>query len=75
MKTYHFPVVVEVDEDGVYIVSCPMFKACHADGATIDAALGNLREVVEMCLEEQSFENLNQFIGVMEMEIKLPASA
>ncbi len=52
MKTYHFPVVVEIDEDGIYIVSCPMFKACHADGATVDEALVALTEVVEMCLEE-----------------------
>jgi len=75
MKKYHFPVVVEVDEDGIYIVWCPMFKACHADGATIDEALDNLREVIEICLEEQSAENLNQFIGVREMEITLPVSA
>jgi len=75
MKKYHFPVVVEIDEDGVYIVSCPMFKGCHADGITIDEALDNLREVIEMCLEEQSAENINQFIGVREMEITLPVSA
>ena len=72
MKTYHFPVVVETDKDGIYIVSCPMFKACHAHGGTIDDALSNLREVVEMCVEEQPIENLNQFIGVREMEITLP---
>jgi predicted RNase H-like HicB family nuclease len=47
-----FPVDVEIDEDGVYIVSCPLFKACHSDGETIDEALDNLREVVEMCLTE-----------------------
>jgi predicted RNase H-like HicB family nuclease len=52
MKIYHLPVVVEIDEDGIYIVSCPMFKACHADGATIDEAIVELRQVVEMCLEE-----------------------
>lgn len=52
MKTLHFPVVVEIDEDGIYIVSCPMFKACHADGITINAALDNLSEVIGICLEE-----------------------
>lgn len=54
MKTYHFPVDVEIDEDGIYIVSCPMFKACHADGKTIDEALGELSAVIEMCFEGQS---------------------
>jgi len=51
-EKYSFPVKVEIDQDGIYIVSCPMFKACHADGATIDKALDRLREVIEMCLEE-----------------------
>jgi len=48
----HFPVDVEIDEDGIFIVSSPIFKACHADGATIDEALGNLREVIGICMEE-----------------------
>lgn len=75
MKKYHFPVVVETDEDGVFIVSCPTFKGCHADGKTIDEALNNLKEVIELCLEDEPTENINQFIGIREMEIILPASA
>ena len=75
MKKYHFPIVVEIDEDGIYIVSCPTFKACHADGKTIDEALENLKEVIEMCLEEEPAYNTNQFIGIREMEISLPVSA
>lgn len=49
MKTYHFPVVVEIDEDGVYIVSCPTLKGCHSYGQTIDEALANLHNVIELC--------------------------
>jgi predicted RNase H-like HicB family nuclease len=75
MKKFHFPVVVEIDEDGVYIVSCPMFKGCHAAGKTIDEALDDLREVIELCIEEESTENTNQFIGVREMEITIPIPA
>ena len=75
MKTYHFPIVVEIDEDGVYIVSCPTFKGCHSYGQTIDEALENLKEVIELCMEEQSTESINQFIGIREMEITIPISA
>jgi predicted RNase H-like HicB family nuclease len=53
MKTYHLPVVVEIDEDGFFIVSCPLYKGCHSYGKTIDEALENLKEVVSMCIEEQ----------------------
>jgi predicted RNase H-like HicB family nuclease len=26
MKTIHVPVIIETDEDGIFIVSCPQFK-------------------------------------------------
>ena len=75
MKTYHLPIIVETDEDGIFIVSCPVFKGCHSFGKTIDEALNNLKEVVEMCIEEQPEVEQNKFIGVREMEFKIPASA
>lgn len=75
MKTYHLPIIVETDEDGIFIVSCPVFKGCHSYGKTIDEALNNLKEVVEMCIEEQPAGEQNKFIGVREMEFKIPASA
>ncbi len=52
MRTYHLAVVVEVDEDGFFIVSCPVYKGCHSYGKTIDEALENLKEVVTICVEE-----------------------
>jgi predicted RNase H-like HicB family nuclease len=68
----HFPVLIEMDEDGVYIVSCPLFEGCHSYGATIEAAMQNLTEVIEMCLEEQretSFQPVNQFIGIRDLAV------
>lgn len=75
MKTYHLPVVVEVDEDGIFILSCPLYKGCHSYGKNIDEALANLKEVAEMCIAEQQESALNQFIGVREMELTINASA
>ena len=46
-----FPVIIELDEDNVFIVSCPVFKGCHSYGKTIDEAMSNLAEVIEMCQE------------------------
>ncbi|HLP58049.1 MAG TPA: type II toxin-antitoxin system HicB family antitoxin [Candidatus Deferrimicrobium sp.] len=31
--------MIEIDEDGYFIVSCPSFKRCHSYGETIDDAL------------------------------------
>jgi predicted RNase H-like HicB family nuclease len=54
----HVPVVVETDENGVFIVSCPTFKGCHSYGKTINEALANLQEVVELCVEEVNLQML-----------------
>lgn len=73
-KTLHFPIIVEQDEDNVYIVSCPVFKGCHSQGKTIEEALDNIREVIEMCMEEENEGNVsesNSFIGFREVEVPL----
>lgn len=68
-NTIHLPVLVETDEDGMYIVSCPVFKGCHSYGKTIDEAIENIKEVIEMCMEEERPQNLNRFIGFREIEV------
>lgn len=69
MPTIHVPVVIEMDEDGYYIVSSPLFKGCHSYGETVDEAMKNIREVIDLCLEETNVEDLNTFIGFRELEI------
>ncbi|MFH1050568.1 MAG: type II toxin-antitoxin system HicB family antitoxin [bacterium] len=64
-----FPVIVELDEDNIFIVSCPVFKGCHSYGKTIDEAMSNLVEVIEMCIEEEpyNFDKSNKYIGIREI--------
>jgi predicted RNase H-like HicB family nuclease len=53
-KTYgKYPLLIERDEDNMFIVSCPVFKGCHSYGKSIDEAIGNIEEVIEMCQYEQ----------------------
>jgi predicted RNase H-like HicB family nuclease len=70
-KKIHLPILIEQDEDKVYIVSCPQFKGCHSYGNTIEEAMQNIHEVIEMCLEEEKIENVNDFVGFREMEFEL----
>ncbi|MBM3435766.1 MAG: type II toxin-antitoxin system HicB family antitoxin [Bacteroidetes bacterium] len=67
----HLPILVELDEDNYYIVSCPVFKGCHSYGKTIDEALDNIREVIDLCLEEEKEKapEINRFIGFREMQV------
>jgi len=76
-KILHLPILIEQDEDNVYIVSCPVFKGCHSYGKTVDDALVNIREVINMCIDEEKeqIHGINRFIGFREMEISISKEA
>lgn len=42
-----FRVVIEQDEDGKFIASCPTLPGCLSDGVTRDEALANIKDAIE----------------------------
>ena len=68
-KKLRLPILIEQDEDGVFIVSCPTFKGCHSYGKTVEEGMENIKEVIEICLQEDQQESLNRFVGFREMEV------
>ena len=52
MKKYLLQVVVEQDEDGMYIADCPALQGCYTQGKTFEEAMKNIKDVIQMCLEE-----------------------
>ena len=70
--TLHVPVMIEQDEDGVFIVSVPTLRGCHSYGYTVEEAMANIREVIVFCLEEQK-SNIEQpeFVGVYRIELSV----
>lgn len=51
---YHFPVLVEQDEDGLFIVSVPTLRGCRSYGRTIEEAMKNITEAAALCLEDEA---------------------
>ena len=53
MTTRDFKVFLEPDpEYRGYVVVCPSIPGCYSQGRTVDEALANIREAIELCLEE-----------------------
>jgi len=48
-----FYVVIERDEDGVFIGEVPQLRGCYTQGKTLDELMKNIQEVIHLCLEEQ----------------------
>lgn len=49
-----FPVIVEQDEIGYFTVTCPILTGCYSQGKTLKEAMENIKEAIELCLEELS---------------------
>jgi predicted RNase H-like HicB family nuclease len=56
-----FPIIVERDGDGFYVVECPTFSGCYTQGKTLDEALKNIQEAILLCLEERENQKLAKF--------------
>jgi predicted RNase H-like HicB family nuclease len=52
----NFKVVLQRDEDGGYIISCPALPGCHSQGDSMDEALENIKEAIAGCLESLAEE-------------------
>jgi antitoxin HicB len=52
MAAVDYKVFLEPDEDGGYVVVCPSLQGCYSQGDTVDEALVNIREAIELCLED-----------------------
>ncbi len=67
-----FTAYIEWDtETKLYVGIVPGIPGAHTQGATLDELQRNLREVLELCLEEYAgpIENLPRFIGLQQVEI------
>ncbi len=52
-----FKVIIEEDkEDGGYVVSVPSLPGCRSHGDTIEEALENIKEAIELYLEPDEEE-------------------
>ncbi|MBI5562314.1 MAG: type II toxin-antitoxin system HicB family antitoxin [Deltaproteobacteria bacterium] len=59
-------------ETGFYVAIVPGIPGAHTQAETLDELQRNLKEVVELCLEEmdsETKERLPEFIGIQQIEV------
>ena len=59
-------------ETGLYVAVVPGIPGAHTQAATLDELQKNLKEVVELCLEEMDPEakrQLPEFVGIQQIEV------
>ncbi|MBF6569505.1 MAG: type II toxin-antitoxin system HicB family antitoxin [Candidatus Binataceae bacterium] len=48
------PIILLPGEDGYVVAECPVIPGCISQGKTRDEALRNIREAIELCLENRN---------------------
>lgn len=67
----HFTAVVERDPDtGLYVGYVPGFPGAHSQGETLDELNLNLREVIEMLMEDDDVLFEAEFVGTQQIVLR-----
>ena len=62
---------IEKDQEtGLYVGIVPGIPGAHTQAETLDELQENLREVLELCLEEMDIESIPEFVGIQEIEVE-----
>jgi predicted RNase H-like HicB family nuclease len=73
MMKKHYPVIIEQDSDGIFIVECPVFKGCRSYGDSLEEALKNIEEAIAACIDEEPpLEVQVTFVGIRDLEVVAP---
>ena len=65
-----FNVVIEKDEEGLYVASVPDIPGCHTQGKTLNQVLERIKEAIEVRLEADGSEiKPMKFVGLQKVEV------
>jgi predicted RNase H-like HicB family nuclease len=63
-----FTAIIERDtETNLYVGYIPGFPGAHSQGETLDELQENLREVIEMLLEDENISYTTPFVGTQQI--------
>lgn len=73
MNKFNFPVLIEQDEDGMYLATVPDLKGCHTQAKTMEKLMPRIKEAIDLCVEVEK-KRLGEiprlkFIGVQQIEV------
>jgi len=68
-----FRVVIQPDEDGVFVVECPTLPGCISQGKTRDEALANIKDAIAGYLASLKKHDESVPLPITEEVVELPA--
>ncbi len=62
-------VMIDRDEDGIWVAECPSIPGCVSQGDTKEEALANIREAIELCIEVRAERGMPLAISTRHAEV------
>ena len=67
-----FTIIIEQDEDGIYVASVPELEGCHTQAKTLDELRVRIKEAIQLYLEVES-DLINEvpleFVGIQKVGV------
>ncbi len=71
-----FNVLIEQDEDGIYVARVPEIEGCYTQGKTLQEVLERIKEAIDVCLEADKVKvNPMRFVGIQRVRVERPQMA
>jgi len=65
-----YTVLIERDEDGVYVAKVPDIPGCYTQGKSVLEVMERVREAIQVCIEAEREEvRPLQFVGLQQIEV------
>jgi predicted RNase H-like HicB family nuclease len=68
-----FLVTLDRGENGWIVAECPSLPGCLSQGRTVEEALANIREAIELSLETRGELGIKTDIEIAEVEVETPS--
>ena len=71
VKQSNYTVIIEQDEDGIYLAKVPDIPGCYTQGKSVEQAIERVKEAIQVCLEAENAELYEplRFIGLQQVEV------
>jgi len=80
-KVLNYRVIIEQDEDGVFVASVPSLQGCYTEGGTFEETIKNVKDVIKLHIKARK-ETLDipddtktEFVGVKNISIPYASPA
>jgi len=65
-----FTVVIEQDEEGLFVTSFPALRGCHTQAKRLDTLMKRVQAVISLCLDEEKSPPVAlELVGIQQVSV------